>query len=143
MANLYDDGARVVSVFGPFASRVLVEMPASVAEGLFDGQPLGDCAPGNVVDAIARDIEPMPGTLSSSAIAAVALALGREIEHPYNSATSKSMCAGRITEIMGELRALCPPERKADSIDDLAAARDARRAAVAAGLAAPADLSRP
>ncbi len=141
-AGLREQGALVVSVFGAFGSRVLVEMPTSLAEELFGEAPLGECAPHNVVDAIARDLEPMPDNLSSSSIAAVALALGRELEHPHNSATSKSMCAARITEIMGELRGLCPPERKADSIDDLAAAREARRAAVAAGRAASADLPR-
>lgn len=125
--GLRERGASVVSIFGAFGCLTMVQMPTSLAEELFGDTPLGQCSPTNVVDAIARDLEPMPEALSTSAIAAVALALGREIEHPYNSATSKSMCAARVAEIMGELRELCPPAPKVDRIDEVKTKRDARR----------------
>ncbi len=135
-------GARVVSVFGPFGSSTLVQMPTSLAAGLFGGEAdLGGCAPRNVIDAVERDLAKMPA-VADTALAAVAVALARELEHPYNSATSKSMCAARLNETMAELRALAPPERKADSIDRIAAQREKRQAAAAGG-AASADLPRP
>jgi hypothetical protein len=140
-AGLHDRGARVVSV-GPFGCSAMVEMPVALAQELFGDKPLGDAGPHDVVDAILRDLEPMPENLATSALAMAALALGREIEHPHNSATSKSMCVARLTEILAELRALAPPERKVDSIDRIAAQREKRQAAVAAGSPAPANLPR-
>lgn len=50
------DGARVVSVFGPFNSRVLVEMPVDAARLMFDG-PLADNARTDVIDAALREVE--------------------------------------------------------------------------------------
>lgn len=116
---------RVVSVYGPFASRALVDMSTKDAEKLL-GDRLGDLAPSRVVDAIQRDLDAMPSGLSVSALAATALALGFELEHPYNSATSKSMCAKTLIESLDRLRALAPAEREADDLDDLAARRTAR-----------------
>ncbi len=131
--GLHERGARVVSVFGAFGSSTMVEMPATLAAELFGDRPLGDCSPTGVVDAVTRDLAALPENLRTSGLATVALALARELEHPHNSATSKSMCAGRIVDIMGVMRALAPPERKADSIDEIAARRDAQRRAGGAG----------
>ena len=135
MTGLHDEGGRVVSVFGPFGSRALVEMPARVASELFGGADLGSCGPCDVVDAIRRDLDVMPSSVSGSALAATALALGREIEHPFNSATSKSMCAKSLMEALATLRALAPPKRERDGIDRIAEQRERRRAAAAGGAA--------
>lgn len=120
---------------GPFGSRVLVEMSVSLAEELFpDGLAAG--APFDVLEAVARDVAAVgvrDEALAGSALAAASFALAREIANPYNSATSKSMCAREIREHMDRLRELLPPERRADAVDDLARAREARRAGRGAG----------
>jgi hypothetical protein len=59
--------------------------------------------------------------VADSALAASAVALAREIEHPFNSATSKSMCAGKLHEALDRLRELAPPKQEDDRIEDLAA----------------------
>lgn len=137
--DLFEQGGRVLSVFGPFASRVLIELPASVAGELFDA-PLAVCGRTSVVEAIERDLSAMPDAVRMSALAATAVQLAYELENPYNSATSKSMCAKSLMEALAMLRALAPPKRKADDIDDIADQRAKRR--VAAGVAAPSDLPR-
>lgn len=78
--------------------------------------------------------------IAGSALAALALALADEIDGG-NSATSKSMCAGRLMDALTQLRALVPPERKADGIDDIAHQRE-KRLAAAARDAAAAHMSR-
>lgn len=123
-------GARVVSVFGPFGSRVLVDMPTRVAEDIFEGD-LGACASSWVVDAIRSDLESYPEDLRSSALAAVAVALGFELEHPGNSATSKSMCAGQLRDALTELRALRPPAEESDGVTRIEELRAVRREAAA------------
>lgn len=81
---------------------------------------------GPVEAAVARDLKQLPDELAASALAASALALGREIDLAGNSATSKSMCARALTETLEKLRALAPAEKEADKLDDLAARRAAR-----------------
>ena len=65
--------------------------------------------------------------LATSALAATALALARELDND-NSATSKSMCAKALLDTMDRLRELGPPPKERDGIDDLKDARRARRA---------------
>jgi hypothetical protein len=67
--------------------------------------------------------------LATSALAASALALAREIDKPKNSATSKSMCAKALLDVLETLRDLAPPEEEADQLDDLSSRRAARLAA--------------
>lgn len=114
-------GARVVSVFGPFNSRVLIEMPAEEAAKLFpDG--FGAAAPSRVIEATELElgrIRRRAEDLADSALAGSAVAMAREIEHPYNSATSKSMCAKELRETMGRLRELMPAVEERDEIDEL------------------------
>lgn len=74
----------------------------------------------------------MPADLATSALAASALALAREIDNAGNSATSKSMCARELREHMEQLRSLIPTDQEADELDDLARRREARRARSAA-----------
>jgi hypothetical protein len=116
-------GAHVVSVFGPFASRVLIELPAKQAAELFK-EPLGAANPTSVVEALERDlakIRERDEQVANSALAASAIALAREIEHPFNSATSKSMCAGKLYDAWNRLLELAPPQEEADQVDEYAA----------------------
>lgn len=128
--DLYEMGARVVSVFGAFKDRVLIEMPADTAKALFP-EPFARSGPTNVVDGAERNVEAIrkrDEELAGSALAASAIALAREIEHPYNSATSKSMCAREMRDTLDRLRELAPEEEHADSLDELKQARERRRA---------------
>ncbi len=127
--DLYELGARVVSVFGAFDSRVLIEMPAKYAESLFP-EPFHQSGLSNVVDGAEREIKAIRDRdkpLAEFALAASAVALAREIENPYNSATSKSMCAREMRDTLDRLRELVPPERQEDAIDRLARKRTRRR----------------
>lgn len=132
VVDLYALGARVVSVYGPFNSLTLIELPTEVAEGLFpDG--LDAAAPSLVVEATERDlarIRKRDRDLADSALAASAVAMAREIENPFNSATSKSMCQARLADAMQTLRGLAPPEEVADGIDEIADRRAKRRARI-------------
>jgi hypothetical protein len=87
----------------------------------------------SVYEAVERDLQAM-GDLKNSGLAATALALAAEMDG-NNSATSKSNCAKALMEALAALRALAPPDRKADGIDDIAEQRRKRRAAVAGGAA--------
>lgn len=144
--DLHARGARVVSVFGPFASRVLIEMPVSAAVEMFPDGALAAAGPSYVIDAVERDVAAIrerDPQLADSTLAASALAMAYEIANPYNSATSKSMCDKAMRDAMKTLRDLLPPERKKDGVDVLAQRRDARRAKLAARGAAAKDLPRP
>lgn len=128
--DLHAAGARVVSVFGPFNSRVMIEMDAETAMGLFpDG--FGAARPSRVIDANEREIESwrgMAAKLADSTFAAMAIALAYEVEDPYNSATSKAYCARELRETMTLLRAMLPADEKKDGIDDLERRRAERLA---------------
>jgi hypothetical protein len=133
--DLHKRGARVVSVFGPFSASTLVVMPSKLAEELFpDG--LGVSCRTSVVEAAERDVAAIrerDEALGDSALAASAVALAYEIEHPYNSATSKSMCAREMRDTLDRLRSLAPEEIRGDRVDDIAAQRAKRRAEGVAG----------
>lgn len=82
----------------------------------------------SVVEAVKRDllrIARLDANLAESAEAYTALALAEELDSP-NSATSKSMCARAISELMASLREQCPEEVKGDGLDDLASRRRQR-----------------
>lgn len=126
---------RVVSVFGAFNGRALVEVSADTAAEMVDAGELDPCGRG-VIDAIDGELAALRSRapdLADSAVAAGARSLAYEMEHPYNSATSKAMCMREMRESMGELRRLAPAEREKDDLDDLAARRDRRLAARGAG----------
>lgn len=55
-----------------------------------------------------------------------------EIENPFNSATSKSMCAKALLETLDTLRELSPPAEEGDALDELASRRAVRLARSAA-----------
>lgn len=129
--DLHARGARVISVFGPFASRTLVEMPTELANELFV-EPLSRSGRTNVIESVERgvaEIRKVDPRLADSVLAATAFALAYEMEHPYNSATSKSMCAGRLFEADARLRELTPEGVQKGGLDDLSARRTERLAA--------------
>lgn len=129
-APLVVNGMMLVSVHGAFASRALVDMPADLAKELF-GQPLSSVlAPTHVIDATLgeiREIAKRDKPLAESALAASAVALAYEIQNPFNSATSKSMCARELRETMAKLNELAPAVPKKDALDELKARRATRR----------------
>lgn len=72
--------------------------------------------------------------LAGSSLAASALVLARELDNRRNSATSKSMCARELREVMGRLWELAPAPEEADWLDELKERRDTRRGAAAAAV---------
>lgn len=85
----------------------------------------------SVTEAVERDLAAMPSGVADSGLAAVALALAAELDAPKNSATSKSMCAGQLRDALRDLRALAPPKRERDELDDLRIRHASRRSGVA------------
>lgn len=82
---------------------------------------------GVVTRAVERDLAALVDrSLADTALAALALALAREIDDPENSATSKSMCARSMVDALERLRALEPPAETKDGLDDLTARRSKR-----------------
>ncbi|MEJ7783405.1 MAG: hypothetical protein WKF96_01290 [Solirubrobacteraceae bacterium] len=82
-------------------------------------------------DAVERDLAALAERdeeLASSALAATAVALAKEIDKPRNSATSKSMCARALADTLRELRELAPAKKEDDAIDKLSAGRVLRLA---------------
>ena len=76
------------------------------------------------VASLAKRDKAAPG----SSMAALALALAREVDAEGNSATSKSMCARALIEAMTRLRESLPAEKTSDQLDEIAKRRDARKA---------------
>jgi hypothetical protein len=123
----------VVSVFGTRSSRILIEMSVEDAERFFAELDGPAARPTRVIDAVNSEVAAIgkrKAALAKSQLAATAVALAYELENPYNSATSKSMCARALNETMGTLREMAPAEREGDGIDDLERKRSERRAAV-------------
>lgn len=84
-----------------------------------------------VVDAVKRDLAVVAkadAALGKSGLALLALALAREVDSPFNSATSKSMCAGQLRDTLDRLVELMPPAVEKDDLDDLSRRRAARLA---------------
>lgn len=86
----------------------------------------------SVLAAVRSDLEQFGERARGSTLAATALALAKELDKPKNSATSKSMCAKAMIDVLRELRSLAPPRLEADGITDLNAERAERRSRVAA-----------
>lgn len=132
-------GATVWSVFGNADKRrALVEIPLDAVAALV-GDP-EELAGNSVVTAVERDLEAIAERapdLTETAEAAAALELAKQLDHPYNSAHSKSLCARALIDALEQLRARAPEAPKGDRLDDLSAKRAARRA----GLAGAADPS--
>jgi outer membrane biosynthesis protein TonB len=126
--DLHSLGARVIGIFGTRGNHTLIQLPTEVAEQLF-ADPLAASGSTDVIAAAERDvaaIKKRDKALGESALARAAVALAFEINHPWNSATSKSMCAREMRETIDRLRELAPEEEEADQLDDLRARRAAR-----------------
>lgn len=85
----------------------------------------------SVQASVQSDLKLMGAVAEASALAATALALARELDKPKNSATSKSMCAKALVDVLRELRASAPVRVEADGVTDLNERRERRRAGVA------------
>lgn len=128
-------GARVVSVDGPFNSRVLVDMSADEAHELLGEEFFTDAAPSVLREAVEQDlrlIAERDEQLASGTLAATARTLALRLENPYTSSTAAAMCAGKLIETMDRLRELAPERQEGDQLDDLSARRAARLAGGAA-----------
>lgn len=127
----FREEARVVSVFGAFSSRVLIELPAAVALRAID-QPLQNLRRTNVIEAVERDLQAireLAPEVADSAVAATTVQLAYELEHPYNSATSKSMCARSLIQAIEHLLELVPEGegKEDDPLAQLAQRLNAKR----------------
>jgi hypothetical protein len=137
--DLHARGARVVSVFGPFAASALVLMPTKLASELFT-EDLAESGATATIEGLERDLAAIAKrdeALALSTLAGVARRLAIELEHPYNSATSKASVAGELRETMDRLWAFAPAEKETDVVDDLRARRQERVARRAAAVHLP------
>lgn len=132
-------GASLISVFGTATSRrALVEMPLEAVSGLLG--ELTDLTRNSVVTAVERDLDALrelDAKLAEAPEAAAALELAYQLDHPYNSAHSKSLCARALIDALEQLRERAPEAPKGDKLDDLAAKRASRRARLTRAKAAP------
>lgn len=64
--------------------------------------------------------------LARSALAMTAKALAERIDNPGNSATSVSMCAKALVEVMEKLRELAPPGEKKGTLHAIRSGRALR-----------------
>ena len=100
------------------------------------GQPPADVDL-TVSAAVRRDLASLAERtpdLAVGTLAATALALAREMDSE-SSATSKSMCANSLREVLDRLLELSPVDEEADHLDDLTARRTARLAGQSAASA--------
>lgn len=91
----------------------------------------------SVAAATEKLLERFGGDAEASPEAALAVSLAKRIDDQGNSATSASMNAGKLLDALAAVRALAPPTRELDKIDELAEKRAGRRSA---GGARAADL---
>ena len=87
--------------------------------------------PTSVLEAVDRDLarlRTVDSDLASSALALTARRLAGELDNAGNSATSKSMCAKALLDVLDRLRELTPKAAEKDALDDLAARRATRLA---------------
>lgn len=103
------------------------------ASGEVGGDKLNGRAPegviGPVETAALAEIQALGVEPATSAIAASALELARQLDNPRNSATAKSMCAGRLQEALDRLLELNPPKPEATPLDRIREDRALRLAA--------------
>lgn len=93
-------------------------------------EPIVDRTVADSVREYLRKLKQRDAELADGPLACSALALAREMD-ANNSATSKSMCAKALNETLEQLRALAPPVKQEDTIDELSRERDKRRAKAA------------
>ncbi len=79
----------------------------------------------SLVEDVQRQLDMLPNVAEEPALAGLALAMAEKIELGKGSA---SECALACMKALSELRALAPPVRKADGLDELDAKRVRRQA---------------
>lgn len=79
----------------------------------------------SVVVAVTRELEEF-GKFKESTLAATALVLAAELDGS-GSSTSKAMVAKELRDTLAALRALAPPKREADRLDEVNRKREERR----------------
>lgn len=79
----------------------------------------------SVVAGVSREISKLPVDLQESGLAAIALAMAERID---GGRGSPSECGKVVIEALSQLRALAPPKRERDGIDEIGVKRAARRA---------------
>jgi hypothetical protein len=84
---------------------------------------VGPVAAATLMELAALGVDPRLSTLG-----AMAMELARQMDS-RNSATAKSMCAGRLQDAMDRLMELNPPAAEATPLDEINARREARLAA--------------
>ncbi len=133
-AGLWGRGVYVASVFAK-GKRVLVDMSADLARQHFGEVPLHEAASTSVVDATEKQlagIRERNADVADSALAAAALRMAYELDHPYNSATAKSYCIKELRQSMDRLLELAPAgEGEKGALDELKARRRAQRKSAA------------
>jgi hypothetical protein len=83
--------------------------------------------PPTTVAGVESDLKALPSHLARSGLAATALSLARQLDLDETSATAKAACARSLVQVQRELRALAPPRKEVDELDELTARREARR----------------
>jgi hypothetical protein len=126
--DAYELGARALAVCGPFGNMTVIAVPTEVAEHWF---PIGLAQSGRTdpVTAVELDLDTIrkkAPELAESGTAATALQMAYELVNPYNSATAKSMCAGRLLDALAKLREMAPPEEKKGTLHAIRAERSDR-----------------
>jgi hypothetical protein len=86
----------------------------------------------DVFEAVDAEVAALGRDAEGSAMAATARALARELDDPGTSATSKSMCAKALVDVMREIRSLAPPKVEEDEIERARKRRADRQAAARA-----------
>lgn len=80
-----------------------------------------------VTAAVKRDLAALGDPdLKTSALAATALELAAQMDDSQNSATSKSMCAKSLADVLERLRELAPPRAIPSPLSRVRARRDER-----------------
>ena len=102
------------------AARRGIELPAKANKAEIEVL-LGETRR-TVVAAVEHDLAALAKrepSIPSTALAASALELARQLDDPDNSATSKSMCSRALTEALDRLEEMAPPKREGDRLDKL------------------------
>lgn len=101
--------------------------PKAAAKSKSDSRPRR--RKGALEVAIARDIKALhlPADGATEGLQALALAMGREIDSAFNSATAKSMCGRIAYDVMDRLRELAPTDQKPDEISEFERRMNAKR----------------
>ena len=125
LARLRSSG-EVVSVHGPFGARTMIDISTDAARAILPELQ----RPDGVTDGVEAELAACKD--APPALAATAIALAREMDNPYNSATSKGQCAKALNETMEQIRAAGADAPTSDGLDEIAKAREQRRAGSAA-----------